>query len=95
MESLACDWWVNLEWDRSDSERAAVETIKHPSARIVFSIEEMLICQVIVFLHWYDFAGQETATMAKIDGIAASANVTKDHGARIKNTQRKLLSMNM
>ena len=88
----SCMWLVGKF--RMWQKWAAVQTTKHPSARIVFSVEEMLIGQVIVFLSlvWF-LPVRKLPLKAEIDGVA-SANVTKDHGARIKSTQRKLLSLN-
>ena len=68
-----------------------IYSTKHPSARIVFSVEEVLTGQVMVFLSLVQFLPVREIYsnwhwQLKIDGVASAV---KDHRAGIKSIQRK------
>ena len=77
-----------------------VYSAKHLSVRIVFSVEEMLIGRVMVFLSMAQFLPVRkcivTGTINKRQKIDGVASAMKDHRARIKSIQRNvsLLLMN-
>jgi len=62
-----------------------IYSIKRTSDRIVFSVEEVLINLIMVFLSLVQFFRQ-LVQQQKMDGVASA---TKDHRARIKSIQKQ------